>query len=323
MRNANGYPHNFGYVETSVTLDQIMRAFPRDFVGQLDSVDFCGNFGDFIVNPQALEILRYFYDTNNKIKFYISTNGSARNSKFWQDLGSLGHRVQVGFCIDGLQDTHSRYRLDTNWQTIIDNAQTFINAGGYAIWKMIGFGHNKHQVDHCRQLSKDLGFHRFDYVEHGRDTGPVFDRQGQLMYLIGDANPDQTYQVQNLINWHGRQEVYKFPPEKESLDCYTKKAKSIYMSGDGSIYPCCYLGAFPRTYRGGSFYQAANDQVTEIMGDFNNNVFDVGLEQALAWFNRVEQAWSQKTYQQGRLFLCDQHCGRQYQKRHSELNRLS
>ena len=45
---------------------------------------------------------------------------------------------------------------------IIKNAQAFIDAGGYAVWKMIKFDHNEHQVEDCRALAKNLGFQRFD-----------------------------------------------------------------------------------------------------------------------------------------------------------------
>lgn len=313
VRNANGYPFNFGYPETHLTLDQIKKVFDTGFVQQLTTIDFCGNFGDFIVNPEALEILEYFYHANDRIRFYISTNGSARSQSFWQSMGALGPRVQVSFCLDGLEDLHDHYRLDTNWHTIIKNAQTFIQAGGYAIWKMIGFKHNRHQVDDCHRLSKELGFQRFDYTDHGRDSGPVFDRQGNLQYLLGDADPAADYNIQNFVRWYDRQEPLDLPEEKHSVDCYAKNERSIYMAADGSVYPCCYLGSYPRTFANGTWYQPANKQIASVLEGFNNNAIEVGLATALEWFNQIEQRWNKERYAQGRLLLCDTHCGRKYQ----------
>jgi hypothetical protein len=46
----------------------------------------------------------------------------------------------------------------------------------------------------------------------------------------------------------------------------------------------------------------------------NNNALEVGLESALAWFNSVEESWNKTKYTDGRLILCDAHCGTKYQK---------
>ena len=32
VRNANGYPHNFGYPETSLSLEQVKQIFSVDFI---------------------------------------------------------------------------------------------------------------------------------------------------------------------------------------------------------------------------------------------------------------------------------------------------
>lgn len=312
VRNANGYPHNFGYPETSITLDQIKQIFPPEFVAQLRTVDFCGNFGDFIVNPESYEIAKYFLDSNPTLSVYISTNGGARNEHYWQQLGQLGKRAQTSFCIDGLEDTHSIYRVDTRWSTIIRNAKAFIASGGYAIWKMIKFDHNQHQIEACRELSKQLGFDRFDFTDHGRSSGPVFDRQGKLQYLLGDADPQAYYHVDNFIQWYKHNE-WLVTNEKEHVECFSKNYRSIYMAANGEIYPCCYLGSYPRTFANGGWYKLGNGQIKDMLADFNNNALEVGLDTAINWFNRIEEAWQYKKYAEGRPALCDAHCGRQYQ----------
>lgn len=312
LRNARGYPHNFGYPETSITLDQIQEIFSRDFVQQLTSVDFCGNFGDFIANPQALDIAHYFYHANPDLRLFISTNGSARKREFWQELGSWGARSQVSFCIDGLEDTHGLYRLDTNWQTIMENARIFMAAGGRGIWKMIVFDHNQHQIEQCRQLADSMGFWGFDVTDHGRNFGPVFDRRGQVMHWLGGARPDENNTLENIIDWQ-RHGPYDPGPEKQELNCYSKNEQSIYMAADGSIYPCCYLGSFPRTYVNGSWYRDTHAQLKTMLEDSNNNALEAGLAGAIDWFNQIEQAWRKEKYQDGRLILCDAHCGREYQ----------
>ena len=139
-RNFYGYPHNDGYVEHDMTLDEAQKIFDPVFVAQLNSVNINGNFGDAVMNPHTIDILQYFRSCNANLIILISTNAGARNKKFWQQLALLD--AHVYFCIDGLEDTHSIYRQNTLYQTVIKNACNFIQAGGHANWKMINFKQN-------------------------------------------------------------------------------------------------------------------------------------------------------------------------------------
>jgi MoaA/NifB/PqqE/SkfB family radical SAM enzyme len=306
-RNANGFPYNFGYPESSLSLSDIQKIFSCDFIKQLRSFTVCGNYGDFVACPDALEIINYVRASNSDIKITISTNGSARNNKFWTQLSVA--RPEVSFCIDGLEDTHSLYRLDTNWAHIIRNAGAFISAGGSAVWKMIKFDHNQHQVDACRKLAHDLGFIRFDLADHGRSSGSAFDRSGNLTHQIGSGIIHTT--TENIIHWKHHTESIEWvskKQEKNSLDCYSQRAKSIYVAGNGEVYPCCYLGFFPRTFANSHWYSRANGQLTDLLTESNNAV-EVGLEAAIDWFSKIQQKWAIEKYQDGRLLMCDEHCG--------------
>ena len=311
-RNARGYPHNFGYPEVSMPLETFRSIFSYDFIQQLESVDFCGNFGDFIANPEAADMVEILLKYNKKLQIFISTNGSARNQAFWKKLASWGKQVQISFCIDGLEDTHPLYRVDTNWNTIIRNAKTFIDAGGYAIWKMIKFKHNEHQIEQCKALATELGFDRFDLTDHGRDFGPVYNRDGTVSHMLGGAESTESNALESIIQWHNNGSI-ELPEEKQHLDCYSNKAKSIYLAADGSVYPCCYLGSFPATFASGAWYQQTNAQLKQLLAGFNNNAPQVGLETAIEWFNKIEQAWAIEKYKDGRIILCDSHCGQKYQ----------
>ena len=48
------------------------------------------------------------------------------------------------FAVDGLADTHSIYRVRTNWDKIIENIKAFTNNAGRARVIMTVFEHNKH-----------------------------------------------------------------------------------------------------------------------------------------------------------------------------------
>ena len=163
-RNLHGYPHNNGYEEHSMTLAEAQHIFSPAFLAQLIQITINGNFGDIVMNPDALEIIKYFKQhTIPRTSINISTNGGAKNLVFWQQLGKLGVRVQ--FCIDGLEDTHSIYRRNTVYSTVIRNAAAFIGSGGHAVWRMINFEHNQHQHDQARVIAAEMGFKDFETSE--------------------------------------------------------------------------------------------------------------------------------------------------------------
>jgi len=308
VRNANGFPHNFGYPEVSLTLEQVKQIFKPEFIRQLEVIKMCGNFGDFIANQESLEIIEYFVKENSKLLIEISTNGGARGLHFWKKLAEYQPNVHIFFCLDGLEDTHSKYRLDTSFNQIIKNAQAFIDAGGPATWKMILFEHNKHQVYACQQMSKDMGFKDFNLTDHGRTDGNVFDRDGIYQYDIGTVPKPTT--INHVINWHIRSEQnFKYPEPKKELNCYSNNEKSIYVAANGEVYPCCYLGFYPKTFANGSYFAVANNQLADILKNHENNALIVGLENAIAWFNDIEQRWKIKDYAAGRLLGCDNNCG--------------
>ena len=170
-RNFHGYPHNDGYPEHDMTLDEAKKIFAPDFIGQLDEIFINGNFGDAVMNPETVDIVQYFRSHNENLIISISTNAGARDRKFWEYLAQL--KIEIVFCIDGLADTHSLYRQNTLYTTVIKNAQTFIKAGGQAVWKMIDFDFNEHQRDEAKQLSKLLGFNSFQLIKSQRKNTPV------------------------------------------------------------------------------------------------------------------------------------------------------
>ena len=158
-RNFYGYEYNDGYTEHNMTLIEAQKIFYSEFVSHLNKLYINGNFGDAVMNPDTVEIVRYFRSCNKNLDITISTNAGARDKIFWQQLAELN--VTVIFCIDGLEDTHSLYRQNTLYSTVIKNASIFIDAGGIAVWKMINFQHNQHQQAEAKLCSQRLGFSKF------------------------------------------------------------------------------------------------------------------------------------------------------------------
>jgi MoaA/NifB/PqqE/SkfB family radical SAM enzyme len=304
-----GYPYNGGYPELYLTLEHAQKIFSNEFLQQLTSIRINGNYGDIVMNPNGADIVEYFVNANPNLKITINTNGAARDKDFWSRLGKLG--VTVTFALDGLEDTHSLYRQNTVWSQVIKNAQTYIAEGGQAVWQMIKFNHNRRQVAECRDLSKQLGFARFVLIDDGRNTAPVFNHRGELVHVLGDYQGEREFPVLFYSKQHDEVLLEDIVPGRtpsKKIQCETKQLKSIYIAANGDVSPCCYTGFYPHTYGHGQYHQAANAQLVPMIN--NNNALKYSIEECIEWFSNVEQSWNVPTFEQGRLVICNDNCGK-------------
>jgi len=277
-----------------MTLAEAARIFTPQFVKQLNKIHINGNLGDFITARDGLAIVHYFREHNKQLVIDISTNAGIR-SDIWAELARLN--AIVIFCIDGLAGTHELYRQQTQWNTVIENARQFIGAGGHAVWKMIKFDHNQDQVAECRLLSQRLGFRKFEFVDHGRNEFPVFDQKGRFKHHIGSANRPTAFERVLWLHYEGMSEKPTALVPK-TIKCQSVTGSSVYISATGEVYPCCWLGFYPRT-----MYHLGNRNIAQLL-PANNNALEVGIEQAIAWFNLVKESWSGD-----QLVQCNTECG--------------
>jgi len=296
-RNLCGVDVVDDYPQHDMSLNEARTIFQPDFLKRLDNILINGNLGDFVTAQDGMKIVEYFLEQNPNLHISISTNASARPD-IWSRLGQLG--ITVLFCIDGLKDTHNLYRQQTNWDMIIKNAKKFISAGGYAVWKMILFDHNQHQVKQCQELSKQLGFKTFRLVDHQRNAFPVFTQKKIFSHDIGEHTQTRTWN-NKFQNWQECRENDKIDPvvEPKKINCQVQTAKSLYISATGEIYPCCWLGFYPR-----QMIHLGNSGIKKLLPE-NNNANQIGIEQSMSWFDRVEQSWQGNQ----QLTQCNTICG--------------
>jgi sulfatase maturation enzyme AslB (radical SAM superfamily) len=287
-----------------MTLLQAKTIFTPQFLQQIDNVLINGNYGDFITARDGLAIVEYFKETNPKLRIEISTNASGRPN-WWTRLGELG--VTVDFRIDGLADTHHLYRQYTDFNLILENAKKFISAGGRAVWAWIPFDHNVHQRESAETLANDMGFAHFWVADAGRNVGPVFNREGKLSHVLGDYR-DST----DFDELYAQHVYYTDLPEitltetvtKPIIDCHAKNNNEIYITATGEVYPCCWLGFYPRNNTG----NPSNVQLRKILE--NNNANEIGIENAINWFIKIEESWKIDSIKEGRIYSCNETCGK-------------
>jgi len=224
------------------SLQDFIKIFPVDVLAQLKIINFCGNFGDPLLNNDLIKMCEYIKANAPKIKIDIHTNGSLRSTTWWKELRSaLPDDHNVIFAIDGLEDTHHLYRVGTSYNLILRNAKTFIAAGGTTEWHFIRFKHNEHQVADAEILSKQLGFRQFTMKtsrRYGRPF-PVVDNQGQFLYNLEQPS-DSVIKFVSKSDIQGHQQW----PKADEINCVAIADKDLFIDAHYQLSPCCMIGAF-------------------------------------------------------------------------------
>ena len=239
LRNIHGGIENPSLQLTDWTLEHFIRIFNVEVLAQIKHVNFCGDFGDPIINNDLIAMCQYLKD-NSTVSVTVNTNGSARSISWWEDLAKAmpkHHRVE--FALDGLAETHSLYRIGTDFNSIIRNATTFMDAGGIADWMFIKFKHNEHEVDIARKVATSLGFNSFT-VKNSKRFGkkfPVLNKVGAVTHYIeqpfsSNIRPVEFVDLKDYKQW------------TSDVSCFTLDTKELYIDAHKHVLPCCLIGSF-------------------------------------------------------------------------------
>jgi MoaA/NifB/PqqE/SkfB family radical SAM enzyme len=222
-----------------------------DFSFNIDRMNFCGNFGDPFFAKDIFSISEYIgkdiQEKSPNFKFaHFHTNGGFRSAKWWKSYGELVSKYlpkkhMVTFSIDGLEDTHHLYRVNTRYDRVVENARAFIEGGGNAEWSFIKFGHNQHQEEEAKRRAKEYGFKAFIPVQTHRFWGKseksfIFNDEE---YTITAATDKVTQERQEKVKEYSRSyEVTR------KIDCHVQNKQEVFIDCTGEVTPCCWIGSW-------------------------------------------------------------------------------
>ena len=286
------------------SLSDAQKIMPEDFVKNLKSIYLCGTYGDPMANKNVVAICKWFKQVNPTVKISLHTNGGLGTVKSYKELAGLLDFMAFG--IDGLEDTNHLYRRNTNWQIIMRNVRAFLANGGKAVWDFIVYQHNQHQVAQAQQLSKELGFSRFNikktyrFVNRDYELVPFIDVQGFKL-----APPSDPLYLNKQISLLNKVELESYN-RTTKISCYYLAQNSIYIGADGYVFPCGWL--HERLY--GVEYSKDHKTIQQMMqeagGPDQANCFSTPLRQIVngSWFEKIAENWSTN-----RLDRCAMMCG--------------
>lgn len=263
-RNVHGGIDNPWLTIKNWTLEEYKTIITPEVINQVDSLYFCGNYGDPVMNKDLLEMVRYTVNVRSEIQIRIHTNGSIQNTAWWTELAhALPENHLVIWGIDGLEDTNHIYRIGTVFDKIIKNAKAFIDNGGIAEWAFIVFKHNEHQLRTAEQYAYEFGFKYFTHKNSNRfmieSTFPVYNSKRETLYNLEPA-------TKNKIVFIDKKTIdnYKNIVNNSDINCMAIDHKEVYIDAFGHVYPCCFIGLVPYNYFD------ANSTVNHIMFEIKN-----------------------------------------------------
>ena len=324
LRNVLGGRANPHLPITSLSLEDVRAMFAPEFIVQLERLYMCGNYGDPAMGRDSLEIMRYFKSLNPALDLELFSNGSVRSEAWWAELAAVVGRAR--FSVDGLEDTNHLYRRGTHFPVIMRNLKAFIGAGGKAEWDFIVFRHNEHQVDEARALAQSLGVYKFNVKKTGRffsntrievkDRQEVHGPSGELEYYLEmPLNPKYlnsalkkeaqiTAEFGSLKDFFG----------KTPIDCKVAREKSIYVSAEGYVFPCCWTAnqLYPWYYekRAAPMWKLLDSVAggLESLSAKKHSLQDIISGDFFQ--RRLPESWDKQGIEAGRLFVCGKTCGK-------------
>ena len=253
-----------------------------------------GNWGDPMMHPNLVEMLDKFAHYHPETQLFMHTNGSMRSTEFWNDLAGSFRKFTnhtVVFAVDGMKDTHSIYRVRTNWDKILENISAFSNAKGRARVMMTVFEHNKHQVDLVEKVARDCGAIEFETrMSHGEHTiqdGVELKRieYNTFQKKLGNDNWSMS-DNRDFIIWDDMK------IERSQSKCPWYNQRQVQIDPWATVWPCCHTSLFGIDYNGieldinvdNSFGSARSDNNLEnktLREILNNQWYEKTLKKAV------------------------------------------
>lgn len=224
----------------------------------IHTIRLCGNRGEALFHPHIDEILKEIKVQNKTLFFH--TNGCRFKPEWWYNLAkTFGNKDYTVFAIDGLKKAHEIYR-NTNFNIVFENMVSFINGGGNAIWQMILFKHNEHEVEAIKKISKKIGC-KLLQIRNSRQYNNIYKK------------PEKKFSLSELDFLRSE----KFLEKQEKVECMFGMGNSVYIDVRGQVWPCwqirCFYG-FGNMDQNNKFLKLANKE-KYFLNAGNSNLDDI------------------------------------------------
>ena len=243
----------------SLNLKFFQEQIGQNTIAKIRKITFCGDDGDPIYAKEFLQIVEWIKNVNPNIHLVIITNGSYKSIEWWEQLAKcLNSNDEIHWSLDGWdQESNSKYRVNCNWNSIIDGIVTFRrhNTDTYTIIATIAFRFNESDLDKIVQLAYDYAFDCWQLTKSTKFGSTYPDAYGNNDLLeplnkkyIASGHRferEQNYITARLrpgaelkeIFWNRAKKLQE--SEQYPALCYIGN-KGVFLKSTGEFYPCCW-----------------------------------------------------------------------------------
>jgi len=236
------------------------KIFTREQTKNYDKVIICGNFGDPMMYPNIDEFLEHITDVGRHLWLQINTNGTMKKTKWWANLGKMFKGLDFGiqFAIDGLEDTHSKYRVGSDYNTVMKHMEAYVENGGKAVWQFLLFSYNEHQIPEAQKICDRMGIKlqpMISYKYESRKSQPQGFNKPKNLKTQSHGNQsiqlDAAKEIYTASQTPGSQvqeigqKAFRKPKNWKMkytsvLSCIAAEEKGVYITESGILVPCCF-----------------------------------------------------------------------------------
>ena len=216
----------------------------------IELIRFSGNVSEPTASKDFLDICWWL--RGEDVSIHVDTNGTYKTPEWWGDLGKIlseDKRSMVFFSLDGVGNKSlQNYRVGADFYKILDNARAFIDTGGKAMWRMIKFKHNEHQIERAREIANEMGFWQFITVNSNRKI---------------NTNREWTYRgKKGILEYDSNTEKETRKPDTYNISCRYQERNIFYIDFLKRPWPCCYIPNKNKNGEEQSWYKKYNMDYT-------------------------------------------------------------
>lgn len=194
------------------------------------------SWGEPLLNPDLIAMIKYAKNANKKINIITSTNLNIQDDKLLEDLIKSGINEIIISC-DGInQETYSQYRSGGNFNLLMRNMQYLIslqkqlNNKTILVWNYIVFRHNENDIEEAREMASSLGIALRISKMRTSMKEEILKPHSESIEKYGDWIPD-------------RPEYSAYDKEKVTTKIKIKTCRKpwfeLSVNWDGKVFPCC------------------------------------------------------------------------------------